>query len=131
VPSSTSKGPLPVQDEEKAHPVAGAWRPAFHAIVESFVHGDYALSAGVPGVEPVTADTAEQIREFIADYVERLVPLPPETWETSCAQWMGTHWDVIVDLWTESEGRSDMILSARVTELDDEHRISIYLVYVP
>jgi hypothetical protein len=43
----------------------------------------------------------------------------------------GTHWDVIVDLWTESEGRSDMILSARVTELDDEHRISIYLVYVP
>ena len=130
VPSSTSNTPPSVRDEVEAHPVAGAWRSDFHAIVESFVRGDHALSVGLPGVEPVPAKTAEHIREYLADYGEKLVPLPPETWETSCAQWMGSHWDVIVDLWT-SEGPSDMILLARVTESNGEYRISVESVYVP
>ena len=43
---------------------------------------------------------------------------------------MGSHWDVIVDLWT-SEGPSDMILLARVTESNGEYRISVESVYVP
>jgi hypothetical protein len=107
------------------------WRPAFHAVVEAFVRGDYSLCEAVDGVEPVPQDTAQHIRDYVADYGETLVPLPPETWETSCAQWMGSHWDVLVDLWTEAEGRSDMVLSARVTESDGGHRIKLGIVYVP
>ncbi len=131
VHSSTNDAPPPVRDPDKAHPVAAAWRPALQSVVDAFVRADYALSAGVQNVDPVPTDVAAHIRDYIADYGEKLVPIPPETWQTSRAQWMGSHWDVIVDLWTDSEGRSDLVLSARVTESDGEHRIAIRLVYVP
>ena len=59
-----------------------------------------------------------------------LVELPDATWKSSVAQWMGTHWDVVVDLWTDA-GPSDLILSARVRETNDAFEIEIGSVYVP
>lgn len=128
---SSSNTPSPVRDPDKAHPVAAAWRPTFQSVVDAFVGADYALSAGVPSVEPVSTDVAAHIRDSIADYGEELVSLPSDTWLTSSAQWMGSHWDVIIDLWTKSEGRSDLVLSARVMGSEGEPRISVELVYVP
>lgn len=122
----------PLQDEDEAHPVPTAWRPVLKEIVQAFVEGDYALARGVSSVAPVSAETAEQIREYIADYGETLAELPEETWETSIAQWTGRHWDVMVDLWTEESGQSDMVLDARVLRAaDDSFQIRIHLVYVP
>jgi hypothetical protein len=65
------------------------------------------------------------------DYGETLVELPRETWESSVAQWMGAHWDVLVDLWTEGEGRRDLVLDARVHETESGFRFEVRLVYVP
>ena len=61
-----------------------------------------------------------------------LVELTPETWETSVAMWRGEHrWEVLVDLRTESEGRSDLVLHAYVVHKGDDHQVEIYMVYVP
>jgi hypothetical protein len=120
-----------VKDEDAAHPVASDMRPTFREIVESFRKGDFGL-ARVPAVEPVTPATQQQIKDYIADYGETLAELPEETWDGSVAQWMGAHWDVLVDLWTEESGESDLVLSARVFENPDgSYRIEVDSVHVP
>jgi hypothetical protein len=121
----------PVKDGEAAHPVATAWREPFRDVVKAFKQGDYALATNVPMVIPVPSATANQIKAYVLDYGETLADLPEETWGTSVAQWMGTHWDVLVDLWTVESGRSDMVMSARVFEVGTSFRIEIELVYVP
>jgi len=62
---------------------------------------------------------------------ETLAELPDETWATSVSQWMGTHWEVLVDLWTVESGKSDLVLDARVFEQETGFRIEIHSVYVP
>lgn len=121
----------PVKDEDGAHPIANAWKPALREIIKAFVEGDYELTRGIPSVAPVSKATADQIRMYIADYGETLAELPDETWGSSVSQWMGTHWDVLVDLWTVESGESDMVLSARVFEVDESFRIEIDSVHVP
>ena len=120
-----------VKDENAEHPVASAWRPTLCEIVKAFVRGDYALKRQVPSVAPVSAETARQIERYVAAYGETLCELPDETWSTSVAQWMGSHWDVLVDLWTVESGCSDMVLDARVSETHDGFSVEIHLVYVP
>jgi hypothetical protein len=121
----------PIEDPDRSHPVATAWRSSFAEIVRAFVRGDYVLSSGVPHADPVSASTADHIRSYIADYGETLIELPPDTWSTSVAQWYGSHWQVLVDLWTLESGRSDMVLDANVYPAPDGFRIAIHLVYVP
>jgi hypothetical protein len=96
-----------------------------------FARGDYGLAETVKSVDPLPLKVAEQIRAYIADYGATLVELPSDTWETSCAQWMGNHWEVLVDLWTKEEGRSDLVLGLKVVELGGEPRFTVQLVYVP
>ena len=62
---------------------------------------------------------------------EKLVELSDETWKSSVAQWMRTHWEVLVDLRTEGEGRSDLVLDARVYEVEAGYRFKVHAVYVP
>ena len=100
-------------------------------VVRRFVAGDYGLSAGVPGVEPVSAATAEQVRHYLTEYGASLVELPDDTWQTSVAQWMGIHWDILVDLWTAEEGRSDLVLGGKVVETTTGPRLTVHMVYVP
>lgn len=120
-----------LKDGESAHPIPGAWRPTLKRIVASLVSGDYALTEGIAGVQPVKKDTATQIGRSISDYGCTLVELPDETWRTSVAQWYGTHWEFLVDLWTREEGRSDLVLTGRVTETRDGYVFDLHLVYVP
>jgi hypothetical protein len=95
----------------------------------AFVQRDYRLSAGVPGVEPVTNETAAHIEKYIEDYGETLVELPEETWDSSVCIWQGKGWDALVDLWTRAEGRSDLVLSARIFESDRGLKFYINMVY--
>ncbi len=120
-----------VKDESAAHPIATAWRQTFREIVKAFVAGDYALERAVSYVAPVTPRTADHARAYVADYGETLAELPEDAWKTSVAQWMSTHWDVLVDLWTVESGCSDMVLHARVLEVGESFRVEIYMVYVP
>jgi len=130
--SDLNAGPeVPVVKSEAQGQVPSVWRPVFREIVKAFVERDYRLSAGVHGVAPVAADTAEQIEAYIQDYGEALVDLPEATWETSVSIWMGDGWDVLVDLWTQREGRSDMVLAAKVSEAASGFVFEVHLVYVP
>lgn len=120
-----------IKDADHSHPIASAWRPTLREIIKAFGEGDYGLARGIPFVAPVSKDTVEQIRAYLSEYGETLDELPEETWESSVAQWTGTHWDILVDLWTIESGESDMVLSARVFDVADGFRIEIDSVHVP
>lgn len=122
---------LAVKDEENEFLVSTVWRPIFEEIVKSFVKGDYHISAGIPGVSPISDETAAQIKAYVQDYGETLIELPEETWESSVCIWMGSQWDVLIDLWAASEGRSDLVLSAQVFESERGYTFNVYMVYVP
>lgn len=122
---------LATREVAREGPIPSAWRPPLRDIVKAFVRGDFKISAGVPGLAPVSDDVSEQIRAYLADYGEELVELPDETWESSVCIWTGDHWDVLVDLWTAAEGRSDLVLRAFVTESSSSYTYRVHMVYVP
>jgi hypothetical protein len=121
----------PRKDEENELPIAEVWRPTIEQVVRRFVAGDYALGEAVPGVAPVSAETATQILEYVEAYGATLVALDPEAWESSVSLWMGDKWEVLVDLWTEDEGPSDLVLHLYVREDGPGYRFEVHLVYVP
>ncbi len=120
-----------VKDEDDQRPIPTAWRPIFCEIVKSFVHGDYRLTGGVPGVARVSKGVAKQIEEYIHDYGETLIELPDKTWKSSVCIWAGNRWDALIDLWTEEEGRSDLVLMAQVSESKTGFAFKIDMVCVP
>lgn len=60
-----------------------------------------------------------------------LVPLPKDTRGTSVCLWQGDRWQCLVDLWTDQEGRSDLVLDVDVFEDGGGYRYAVKLVYVP
>ncbi|UTV98297.1 hypothetical protein KDW99_13610 [Marinomonas rhizomae] len=126
-----STEPFAIKDEGVAHPIAGSWRSIFQEVVKAFAKGDFELSRGVPGVEPVDTDIASQNREYVREYGEVLVELPETTWGTSCAHWMGSYWEVLIDLYTENEGYSDLVLTGRMSEQNGKPQLTVGLIYVP
>lgn len=119
------------KDEENERPIPSIWRSTFTRIIDAFVQKDYSLTCEIMGVSPVSSETANHIKEYIEDYGEELTQLPNETWDYSVCLWMGSHWDVLIDLWTVGEGRSDLVLGARVSEVENGYIIDIGMVYVP
>lgn len=125
-----------VKDPEAQRPIPSAWRPVIREIVNAFVNEDYDLSAPIAGVAPISAEEAARIRDYIQDYGATLTGLSDETWDSSVCIWTGKQWDALIDLWTLSEGRSDLVLSLRVSEEADGadgggFLFQIYMVYVP
>ena len=120
-----------VRDADDERPIPSAWRPVLADIVGAFASHDYRLERGIPGVAPVSDATATQIREAIEDYGDALTALPDAAWETSVCIWTGDHWDVLVDLWTEDEGASDLALQVRVVGSDGEYVFDVHMVFVP
>jgi len=118
-------------DEENQLPIPTVWRKTFSGIVEAFVKKDYLLSREIEGVYPVSIKTADQIKEYIENYGQELIQLPNETWKSSVYIYMGNHWDVLIDLWTAGEGRSDLVLGAKVSESENGYVFNIKMVYVP
>ncbi|AUS06862.1 DUF7668 domain-containing protein [Pseudotamlana carrageenivorans] len=119
------------KNEEEELPIPDLWRPTFKAIVNAFVQKNYELSSGINNVNPVLENTAEQIKEYIEDYGEVLIELPDETWNTSVYICYGNYWNVLIDLYTEGEGLSDLVLKAEVRENNTEYLFDIRMVYVP
>jgi len=118
-------------DEYGQHPIPAHWRKPFADIVVAFIEGDFTLERGVAGVDRIPEETAAQIEEYLSDYGATLVPLPEETWKTSVCAWSGQDWAALVDLWTVEEGRSDLVIDARVTQDATGVAIRVHLVYVP
>jgi hypothetical protein len=120
-----------IKDGTSERPIPTVWRPAFCRIVDAFAKGDYLLKDGVAGVDAVSEATASHIQSYLSDYGATLNSLPDETWNSSVCIWTGSHWDVLVDLYTNEEGASDLVLSARVTDTTHGLKIAIHMVYVP
>ena len=124
-------GTVPVlKDEERAHPVPSRWRATIGAIVEALAGGRYDLDH-LADVEPLDERTATQVAEAVADYGCTLVSLPEDSWVTSICQWQVGFWQVMVDLFTAEEGRSDLVLHVNVFERPSGHLFRVHLVYVP
>ena len=113
-------------------PVPSIWRPILSSIVSAFVGHDYRLADGILGVAPVSEITATQISSYIREYGAKLIELPQRSWDTSVCIWTGDHWDALIDLWTEEEGHSDLVLQVHVfEEVRNEYLVTVYMVYVP
>lgn len=122
---------VPIVKEYAQGLVPSEWRGTFSAIVASFIDGDFTLTRGIEGVRPITIEDAVAIETNISEYGGRLVALPDDTWQSSVCQWMDEYWEVLVDLYTQEEGRSDLVLHARVYEDSAAYRFDIDSVYVP
>lgn len=132
MPQDNDHADVPVTKNSKTEgPIPSAWRPVLKNIVDAFVRQDYRLADGVLGVAPVSEETDTQIREYIEDYGAKLVGLPQEAWDTSVCIWMHDHWDALIDLWTEEEGSSDLVMQVRVSEADSRYVVTVHMIYVP
>ena len=115
-------------DPTEQQPVPEKWRGILARVADSIASGNLGRLALMPGVEPVAEATASQISSCVAGYRATLVPLPGETWDTSVCMFNGGEWEVLVDLWTQEEGRSDLVLHASVTQ---GNVVRVHAVYVP
>ena len=116
------------KNEEEEGLIPHVWRPIFEKIVKAFVEKDYHINTHIPNVNPVSEDTANQIKEYIEDYGEELIELPETTWDTSVYICYGNYWNVLIDLFTKNEGLSDLVLNAEIREIDNEYVFDIKLV---
>ncbi len=119
------------KNEDDELPIPHIWRPIFTKIVNAFVKRDYNLTSGIKNVNPIAHNTAKQIKEYVEDYGEVLIELPEKTWDTSVYICYGDYWNVLIDLYTEDEGLSDLVLNAEVRENDNDYVFDVKLVYVP
>ncbi len=122
---------LVIKDEENELPIPQVWRSVFCQIVKSFSNKDYLVNSTISHVLSLSLDDSNQIADYIDSYGEELIELPTETWDSSIYLWMGSHWDTRVDLWTLGEGQSDLVLSAKVYETNNEYIFNVEMVYVP
>ena len=120
-----------LKDEKNQAPIPTAWRRSFIDIVEGLKADDFDLVRKVDGVRPISVEDAARIGDNIKRYGAHLTSLPLETWRTSVCQWMIGYWDVLVDLYTAEEGASDLVLVARVYEVDQAFGFEILSVHVP
>jgi hypothetical protein len=121
----------PIKDPDAAHPIPDGWRPTLAAIVGALVVDDFGLSQRIAGVTPVSPELAARMRRYVADYGATLARLPEESWQTSCCQWTIGHWDALVDLWTDEEGRSDLVLFLRVVDTSEGPQFTVESLHVP
>lgn len=113
------------------HPIPTAWRQTFEQVVDALADGDFELASCGSNISLRFPDTASQMREYIQEYGAKLIALPQASWLSSACIWYGNHWDALIDLWTKEEGRSDLVLKARVTDAASGINVQVDMVYVP
>jgi len=117
-----------VKDGERESRVPDAWRPTLSSIVDALVIRD---EPQLPRVSFRTAETWDHIKSNVQDYGAHLIGLPEASWDSSVCIWVGEFWEVLVDLYTEEEGRSDLVLQVHVRKVQDGYMYEVVLVYVP
>jgi hypothetical protein len=122
---------IPVIKNTEEQLVPTIWRKTLSDIIEAFVDGDFELKTNIEGVSPISSEDAIMIAENIEDYGVQLKKLPEQTWNTSVSLWMDGFWDIFVDLYSEEEDASDLVLNVRVYEKNSEYIFNIYSVFVP
>jgi hypothetical protein len=117
--------------EDKELAVPSEWRDTFTRIVDELKAGNFRIDQVLSNVKPVSNQNAGRMADNIALFGDDLDKLPEEAWETSIYRWMDGYWEVLVDLFTIREGRSDLVLFARVFEKGDLYEFQLDSVHVP
>lgn len=120
-----------VEDAENEVPVPTEWRGTLKAIADAFADGDFRLDSSIQDVLGISDSDAFYHQRAVVNYGATLVYLPAESWQSSVCQWMIDYWDVMVDLYTAEEGRSDLVLRVRVYAEDEGYRFEVHMLYVP
>src|SRR2546430_679843 len=112
-------------------PVPPRFRPVIEDVVRRMAEGDWdglVRDGTAPRVK-----TGEELAYWVRQEGTRLVPLPSEAWDASEHGRIGVElqtWWVVVPLWTEKEGRSDLSLEATIRERSDRLSIEIDDIHV-
>ena len=106
------------------------WQRRFDKIVASLVDGCFEFGPDIGHVEAVPSAEQERLAENISAYGDALKPLHPAVWRSSIYAWANDHWVVLVDLSTEKELVSDLVLHARIFDTDPA-RIVLDSIHVP
>jgi len=115
----------------RQHPIPSAWRRTFEQVVNALADGDFALTSCGANVSLSIPEASSQMQKYIQEYGATLIALPQDSWLSSVCIWYGNHWDALIDLWTKEEGRSDLVLKARITEAASGINVQVDMVYVP
>jgi hypothetical protein len=122
---------IPVaKDDHEEREIPTVWRMTLAQIVEAFRQGNFTLT-GVASVTPLSSNEARRISGNISAYGVQLGALPDSTWGTSICRWMGSYWDVLVDLSTSEGDESDLVLFCRVEEKNGQYEFMVDSVHVP
>ena len=116
--------------EDSELPVPSAWRPKLAGVVEALKNRDFCLNRKIENVARIEQGDAERIASNIDDYGDKLVSLPEDSWKTSICVWNGTYWDILVDLFTLEQGRSDLVLFIHATESSNNIEFKVEDVHV-
>ena len=111
--------------------IPAEWRPVITEIVEGIRARNLRLK-NVLGYE-ISVDVEEiaDIYQSVDHYGEALVALPDDTWQTSVCRWMGCYWHLLIDLFTEEEGLSDLALFVDVYEHENSISFKVRSLHVP
>ncbi len=119
-----------LKDEVREHPVPSEWRVKLREIADALKDGNFNLR-DIECVEPLDDGTAAGMARNIDAYGCTLMTLPEECWDTSVCQWQMEYWEVLVDMFSVEEGRSDLVLHVNVFAQSDRFDYKVHFVYVP
>ena len=120
-----------IMDGSQERPIPTAWRSTFRDVINCIAAGNREILNANTAIIKVTTEDWSRFQDNIQAYGATLAPLSEETWKTSSCIWYGTYWGALIDLWTREEGRSDLVLDARITPIVTGILIEIHLIYVP
>jgi hypothetical protein len=112
--------------------VPDRFRPSISAVVDRLAAKDYE-GLKRDGTDPYPdADLSMWIRDYGGSGAT-IVSLPDEAWDVATALELADQpgtWHVVVDLWTEEEGHSDLSMEALVIETDDGPVVRVHDIHV-
>ena len=104
-----------LQDVPERQAVPERFRPALSSLINMIANGDVAAMRNSPMIRAGQGDPLLWAR----DYPGTVVPLPPEGWNLADAIQVSGHPDrlsVVIPLWTDNGGRSDLTLEAAIED---------------
>ena len=120
-----------VKNIEEELPIPSIRRGTIAKIVDALVAEDYFLRCSILNAELRSPDVACQMKSYIEDYGEKLTFLSEESWNSSVYIWQGYDWQALVDLSTEKEELSDLVLQLSVADTGSDFKFFVEMVYVP
>lgn len=119
------------KNENIEQAIPTAWRPVLSEIVDK-IRNRSLRSGEILGfkcnIEPQVIDS---IYYNVDSYDDLLVKLPEDAWRSSICRWMGGYWHLLVDLFTDIEGASDLVLFVNVYETEALCRFEVQSLHVP